>query len=198
MINTDDINADTYTPIWNLTKEDWDYMIEDLEYYIFFRITDSLENIYETPSKADAVKIVKNLQKDIIKTPYDPDISDLKTINWNNIYKISVNISNNEISEIKLLYRYSENNKNWSNWTQYGITLNASPFEWEFIVDNGSGFYEFKTQILDNFGQEQESEIQFAKVTLFPIYLIIAMIISILILIIITTIILKRFKKYKT
>ncbi len=195
MINTDEINADTYTPTWNLTKDDWDYMIEDLEYYIFFRISDSLENIYETPSKQEAVKIIKNLQKDIIKTPYDPDISDLNTINWNNIYKIFVNISENEISEIKLLYRYSQNNENWSNWTQYGITLNSTPYEWEFLVDNGSGFYEFKTQIIDKFGQQQESEIKSTKVTLFPIYQIIAMLISILILIIITIFITKKFKK---
>ncbi|GAJ24477.1 unnamed protein product, partial [marine sediment metagenome] len=74
MINKNNIDADKYITLWNLTKNDWEYMVEDFEYYIYFRITDSLENIYETPSKQDAVKIIKNLQKNVITTPYDPDI----------------------------------------------------------------------------------------------------------------------------
>ncbi|MCJ2512879.1 MAG: PQQ-binding-like beta-propeller repeat protein [Candidatus Thermoplasmatota archaeon] len=195
MINKNNIDADKYITLWNLTKDDWDYMVEDFEYYIYFRITDSLENIYETPSKQDAVKIIKNLQKNVITTPYDPDISDLNSLNWNNIYQIIVNISDNDISEIKLLYRYSQNNENWSSWIQYGESINSSPFEWDFSVDNGSGFYEFKTQVLDSSGKYHDSEIQSANVILFPTYLIIAMVISIIFLLIVTAIIIKRFKK---
>ena len=68
IIINNNINSDRFTPIWNLTNDDWDYMLEDVEYYIYFRITDTLGNIYETPSKFDAVKIIKNLQVNIIKT----------------------------------------------------------------------------------------------------------------------------------
>ena len=154
-----------------------------------------LRKALETTSKQDAVKIIKNLQKNVITTPYDPDISDLNSLNWNNIYQIIVNISDNDISEIKLLYRYSQNNENWSSWIQYGESINSSPFDWEFSVDNGSGFYEFKTQVLDSSGKYHDSKIQSANVILFPTYLIIAMVISIIFLLIVTVIIIKRFKK---
>ena len=194
-INENNIDNNSYTPSWNLSKNDWEYMIEDIEYYIYFRITDSLENIYETTSNQDAVKIIKNIQINVIKTPFDPDITDLNSLNWNNIYHIIVNISDNDISEIKLLYRYSQYNENWSSWIQYGESINSSPFEWDFSVDNGSGFYEFKTQVLDSSGKYHDSEIQSANVILFPTYLIIAMVISIIFLLIVTAIIIKRFKK---
>ncbi|MFE3845704.1 PQQ-binding-like beta-propeller repeat protein, partial [Thermoplasmatota archaeon] len=194
-INENNIDTNSYTPSWNLSKDDWDYMVEDIEYYIYFRITDSLDNIYETTSNQDAVKIIKNIQINVIKTPYDPDITDLKSLNWNNIYKIFVNISENEISEIKLLYRYSQNNENWSDWIQYGELKNTSPFEWEFSVDNGSGFYEFKTTVFDPSGKYYESEIQSVNLILFPTYLIIAMVISIIFLLIVTAILFKRLKK---
>jgi outer membrane protein assembly factor BamB len=195
IIINQNINSDRITPIWNLTNDDWDYMLEDVEYYIYFRITDTLGNIYETPSKFDAVKIIKNLQKNIIKTPYDPDLSDFDSLNWNNIYKIFININDSEISEIKLYYRYSQNNLNWNNWTQYGESLNNTPYEWEFRVENGSGFYEFKTFVWDSFGQFHESEVQTTKVTVFPSYLIIVLIISIVILFIVTALIIKKLKK---
>ncbi len=193
-INENNIDTNSYTPSWNLSKDDWDYMVEDIEYYIYFRITDSLDNIYETTSNQDAVKIIKNIQINVIKTPYDPDITDLKSLNWNNIYKIFVNISENEISEIKLLYRYSQNNENWSDFIQYGELKNTSPFEWEFSVDNGSGFYEFKTAVFNSSGKYYESEIQSVNLILFPTYLIIAMVISIIFLLIVTAIIFKRLK----
>jgi outer membrane protein assembly factor BamB len=191
----DNINTDSLTPSWNLTIEDWNYMIEDVEYYIYFRIIDTLGNIYETPSKSEAIKIIKNLQKDITKTPYDPDITDLETLNWNNIYKIFLNLNDTQISEATLNYRYSSNNQNWSNWTQYGETLESQPYEWEFKVDNGSGFYEFKTYVRDSFGQLHESEIQSIKVIIFPAYLIILMVISLMILLIVTVIIAKKINK---
>ena len=149
----------------------------------------STEELYK-----DAVKIVKNLQKDIIKTPYDPDISDLKTINWNNIYKISVNISNNEISEIKLLYRYSENNINWSNWTQYGITLNASPFEWEFKAKEGSGYYKFKTSIFDEAGNQVDSLEKVIYVTIFPTTLVLVLVILVIMLLMIMVFVFRKIR----
>jgi hypothetical protein len=193
-INDEDLNDKSYKPSWNLIKQDWDYLVEDVKYNLYFRITDSLDNIYETTLTKDPVKIIKNLIKDIIQSPYDPDISDLESLNWNNIYTIFVDINETKVSEIKLMYRYSENNENWTDWIQYGELLNSSPFEWEFKVDNGSGFYEFKTSVLDPSGDYLESEIQFIELILFPIYQIIALVISIIFLLLVTTLIIKRLK----
>ncbi len=194
-INDEDLDEKSYIPTWNLSEEDWDYLVEDVKYNLYFRITDSLDNIYETTITKDPVKVIKNLEVDIIHSPYDPDISDLETLNWNNIYKIFVDINENEVSEIKLLYRYSQDDKNWTNWMQYGELLNTSPFEWEFKVDNGSGFYEFKTSGLDPAGSYLESEIQSIELILFPFYQIIALILSVIFLLIVTTLIIKKLKK---
>jgi hypothetical protein len=151
-----------------------------------------LDNIYQTTTNRDPVIIIKNL---FITSPYDPDISDLESLNWNNIYKIFVDLNNSDISEIELYYRYSNDNQNWSNWIQYGDTLNSSPYEWDFSIDNGTGFYEFKINAWNSFGQFFESEIQSIEILYFPVYTIILMILSLIILLIVTIIILKKMNK---
>ncbi|MHA1156931.1 MAG: outer membrane protein assembly factor BamB family protein, partial [Candidatus Heimdallarchaeota archaeon] len=78
-INDGDIKDLSYAGNWNLTQNDWDHMIEGESYYMFFRLTDSLENQNITPSAGEALKIVKDLN---ITTPHDPDLSDFQEWHW--------------------------------------------------------------------------------------------------------------------
>jgi len=197
-INDKDINSKSYTGEWNLLQEDWDYMLEDIDYYIYFKLIDSLGNQYETISNNEAMKIIKDLIINIIETPYNPDISDFYEWNWGNVFLISVNINESEVSKIELHYRYSSDNETWNNWTQYGNSLNASPYEWNFTAKNGSGYYEFKTFVWDSTNQYHESDVKSVSVTLFPTIFVIIMIVFIIILIIVSTFFLNKMKKKKS
>jgi len=197
-INDEDINTISYFGEWNLSQDDWDYMLEDIDYYIYFKLTDSLGNQYESKSNNEAMNIIKDLIINIIETPYDPDISDFYEWNWDNVFLISVNINESEVSKIELHYRYSSDHKTWNNWTQYETSLNASPFEWNFTAKNGSGYYEFKTFVWDESNQYHESDIKSVSITLFPTILVIIMIVFMIILLIVTTFFLNKMKKKKT
>jgi len=197
-INDDDINTKSYTGKWNLTQDDWDYMLEDIDYYIYFKLIDSLGNKYETSSENEAMKIIKDQVPNVLDTPYDPDISDFYEWHWDNVFLISVNINESEVSTIELHYRYSSDNKTWNNWTQYGDSLNASPFEWNFIANNGSGYYEFKTLVWDATNQFHESAVKSVSVTLFPTFLVIIMIIFIIIIMAVSSFFLRKMKKKKS
>jgi hypothetical protein len=96
---------------------------------------------------------------------------------------------------MELHYRYSSDNKTWSNWTKYEKSINSSPFEWNFTAKNGSGYYEFKTIFWDKGNQQQESEIKSINLTLFPTNLIIFLIIFFIIIISLSIIILKKLNK---
>ena len=197
-INDEDINGKSYTGEWNLTQDDRDYMLEDVDYYIYFRLTDSLGNQYKTSSDSEAMKIIKNLEVDVIETPYDPDLSDFYEWHWGNVYNIAVDVNESNVTEVQLWYRYSSDNRTWSNWTQYEDSLNASPFEWNFAAEKGNGHYEFKTKAWDTANQYHESAVKSVSVTLFPTLPVITMIIFTIILIIVSTIILTKIKKKKT
>jgi len=184
----DNLNSKSYTPQWSLTQDDWDAMIEREIYYIYFRLTDSLNNQYVSTS-SDAMRIKKDLGTPIIED-YNPDLSDFGNWRLDNTYKVSVNIiDESAISNIKLYYSYSSDNKSWSNWTQYGGTDTNSPFSWDFSAKEGSGFYKFKTEVKEASGSVVESDVVYSNVTNLSMFLLILMVMIAVILVIVTTLV---------
>lgn len=201
-INDDDINSKSYTGNWNLTQTDWEYLVENENYYIYFKLTDSLENQYITPSTDEAMKIIKDFNMSEI-TPYDPDLSDFEGWHWDNVFTITVNVTDDtDITNLQMCYSYSADNEKWSEWKQHGENLTTLPFEWNFTAREGSGYYKFKTIVWTTSGNMVESQVKFVDVTLFPMIPIIIMIPLALILIIATSLALGfspfRLKKKKT
>jgi outer membrane protein assembly factor BamB len=192
-INDGDINSKSYAGNWNLTQDDWDYMIEEESYYMFFRLTDSLENQNITPSADEAMKIIKDLNR---STPPDPDLSDFEEWHWDNVFTVSVDITGENITNLQLHYSYSADNKTWTEWNQYGDNITTSPFEWNFIAKEGSGYYMFKTVVWDTSGNVATSQVKSVSVTLFPTIPIIIMMPLAVILILVTTFVL-GFKPFK-
>ena len=194
-INDDDINSKNYTGNWNLTQDDWNYMMEEESYYMYFRLIDSLGNQYITPSTSEAVKIIKDF--DINETtPHDPDLSDFEEWHWDNVFTISVNITGEDITNLQLHYSYSADNITWNEWKQYGGNQTASPFIWNFTAEAGSGYYMFKTVVWDTSGNVTTSQVKYVGVTLFPTIPIIIMIPLAVILILVTAFAL-GFKPFK-
>jgi hypothetical protein len=194
-INDGDINNKNYTGNWNLTQSDWEYMIEKESYYMYFKLTDSLENQYITPSADKAVKIIKDF--DINETtPHDPNLSDFEEWHWDNVFTVSVNITGEDITNLQLHYSYSADNITWSEWKQYGDNQTAPPFIWNFTAEAGSGYYGFKTVVWDTNGNVITSQVKLVSVTLFPTIPIIIMMSLAVILILVTAFVL-GFKPFK-
>jgi outer membrane protein assembly factor BamB len=174
-INKEDINSNMYTGEWSLNESDWEYMENDKIYFIYFRITDMAGNQYQTTEDIDALA----LSKDTIPpgTNVDLDLSDLEGGGWKEKYTITAYIPYDEdIDYVTLEYRYSNDNDKWSNWKQYGGSLNRSVYEWEFNAEDGSGYYEFKVKLWDYAGNYVESIPEKVSLTLIGINQIILMI----------------------
>ncbi|MBN2603201.1 MAG: PQQ-binding-like beta-propeller repeat protein [Candidatus Thermoplasmatota archaeon] len=188
VVIVDNINCKSYTPQWSLTDDDWDAMVEGEIYHIFFRLTDTLNNQYVSTS-SDAMRIKKDLSTPIVED-YNPDLSDFSNWRLDNNYKVTVKIvDESKISNIKLYYSYSSDNKTWSNWTQYGHIDTNSPFSWDFTASEGSGFYRFKTLVKEASGLEVESDVKYSSVTNVSMFLLILMVMIAVILIIVTALV---------
>lgn len=193
-INEQDLSTDSYTPTWNLKAAQWNEMQEDETYYLYFRVTDLLGNSYQTPSQNAALHLIKDLEN---ATPYDPDLSEFDQWHWNNEYTIRVNVNETTINSVQLWYQYSSDNETWSNWSQYGDNLTAAPFEWLFNVQNGTGYYSFKTEVLTSQGAEITSEQQTVYVIIFPLLELILLTILVIILFVVTILLFQKRKQKK-
>lgn len=189
-LNTEDIQKPTYTPTWNITKSQWNAMIEDQVHYIYFKITDMLNNTVETPSNK-ALKIIKNLKNISI---YDPNISDFKKWSWNNEYKIKIDLNDTQIEMMQLWYNYSNNETPGVNFVQYGKNL-TNESSWTFIPDHGTGYYSFKIKIIDSQGTEHLSNVKTAYITVFPLMELMIFVILFVTLLIVSILIIRKFKK---
>ena len=54
------------------------------------------------------------------------------------------------VQEVFFYYRYSDDNTTWTDWMLYGENKIASPYTWQFTSPNGTGYYEFYSQAVDN------------------------------------------------
>jgi hypothetical protein len=193
-INADDIESKTYTGKWSLAENDWKDIKEGVDHYIYFRLTDSFGNQYNS-SKDDALKIIKDLT--VARTYLD--LSDFKELHFDNKFAITAKIpAGGNVTKAELYYRYSSDKENWSDWEQYGNKITSAPFTWSFTASKGSGYYEFKTKLSTNTVVLGYSQVEPINVTLFPMTQIIIMILLAVILIIVTTLVLVKMKKKKT
>lgn len=191
-LNSGDLNIQTYTPTWNLTNIQWNTMIEDEIYYIYFKLIDVLGNTYETPSSSQALKLVKNIQNISI---YDPDLSDFDSWSWNNEYIIRVLINESQVSKLQLWYTYSSNETAGTSFSQYEKNLTNGSSTWKFIPDQGTGYYSFYVVAFDTQGQQHISTVKTVHVTIFPILELLVFIILLFVLFIFSILILKRYRK---
>ncbi len=54
------------------------------------------------------------------------------------------------VKEVYLYYRYSLDNATWTDWKMYGESKTVVPYTWLFSAPNGTGYYEFYSQAIDN------------------------------------------------
>jgi len=190
----DDIGGKSYTGDWSITQKEWEYMIEKEEYFLFFKLTDFCGNQYIS-SEDESLKIIK----DLTTSRSYLDLSDFQEWHWDDKFIIATNLQNEKnITRMTLFYRYSPDNEDWSDWTQYGGYLTKLPFKWNFTASDGSGYYEFYTETRDSKGMIGHSEIESINVTLFPMTTVIVMIVLVILLILISSFVLVRLKKKKT
>lgn len=191
----DNVGEKSYTATWSLDQDDWEYLDGDKEYYVYFKITDSVGNIYETKQTSDALVLVK----DTTATKSYLDLSDFDEFAGDDKFVISANIFDDaNINKVEVFYRYSEDETNWTEWSQYGDALYTSPFEWEFIAKEGNGFYQFKTKVKDISGNVGESPAETVEVNIFPVVpaaILIGLAITLLIITIVILIVIKKKKE---
>jgi outer membrane protein assembly factor BamB len=193
------INKKTFDASWTLLTQYWDFMEEGEEYYLFFRVNDSVNNIFMTVDIDDALPIVKDISDPIV----DLEIPDIEAEwTWEDTFKIKVyadDRNGSNIQRVELWYRYSENNENWSTWTIYEDEQTYAPFvdiEWEFTADEGNGYYEFYIKAEDAAGNAALSEVFSTGVNLLPLVYITAMI-SLIVVLVLIIIVLFFFWKIK-
>jgi len=195
-INNADINKQSYTGEWSLTQDDWEFMEDEQTYYMFFKLTDSCGNIYETPSYEESL----NITKDTIPPGSDIilDLSDFKEGSWKENYKITAEIPyDDDIARVLLQYRYSGDNNEYNQWKQYDDELTSDDvYRWDFKAKEGTGYYQFRIKIWDFAENFVYSPEETANVTLLPTIILSGMIILIIIMLLFTVLILKRLKKH--
>jgi len=193
------INKKTYDASWFLLPRYWDIMEEGEEYYLYFRVNDSVDNLVMTADREDALTIVKDVSVPIV----DLEIPDIEAEwTWEDTFKIKVyadDRNGSNIQTVELWYRYSENNENWSNWNKYKDEQTFAPFvdiEWEFHAEEGNGYYEFYIKAEDAAGNVALSEIFSTGVNLLPMVYLFAML-ALIVLLVLLTIVLFVFWKIK-
>ena len=189
------INQKTFQDTWELKEEYWDEMTEGEEYYLYFRLIDTLENTNEVITTGQAVKIGKDITNPIASI----EIPSLET-EWSLTDKINITayVTDGEgsgVKNVELYYRFSEDNKTWTNWTKYGETLSSEPYTWEFIAEEGNGYYKFKIMVEDHAGNAAESSIFSTGVNIFPwswLGIMVGLVIALIILITIIYVVWKK------
>lgn len=184
-----DINKKTYESSWKLSQKYWDFMQEGEEYYLYFKVNDSVNNIVATYNQQDALIIIKDVSKPVV----DLEIPDIEAEwTWDDKFNISVyadDRNGSNIKSVELWYRYSEDNENWSSWKKYEDEFSSVPFvdtQWEFKADEGNGYYEFYIKAEDKAGNVAISEIFSTGLNIFPLTYVAAMIALIVILFLFT------------
>ncbi|KYK20368.1 hypothetical protein AYK24_03755 [Thermoplasmatales archaeon SG8-52-4] len=190
------LNKREYTATWIISQNDWDRMLEDVLYTMFFRITDVCGNVYETPTDIEALNLVKN-EKPEATSNVTLKLSKYEEGGWDESFTITgVLPFDMQYEFISLKYTYSSDNNKFSNWEKYEDELSESPFEWDFKAKDGDGYYKFKVTIY-NKGQIIESYPISVNITKFPTTLTIAVIVLFILLFVFSLISINKMKKRK-
>jgi len=122
-------------------------------------------NEYVTESDTDALKVVKDTL---------PPSAAIESINvWQPRTPVKINTyvssqDEGEISKVILFYRYSRDNKSWSEWKEYGNCTFSGWYTWSFSPEEGDGYYEIKLRAYDSAGNFHDSNIINFGITVFP------------------------------
>jgi len=195
-----DINETIYNSPWTLLPKYWDQMEEGEEYYLYFKLTDSLGNINIIEDQNEALTIIKDISKPKVQLEI-PDVEAEWT--WDDTFNITVYADDRNgsyIEKVELWYRYSEDNITWSNWTKYKDELTTTPYvdtEWEFHAEEGNGYYEFYIRAEDAAGNVAESEVFSTGVNMFPLIFVVTMVILVVALLLFTIILFVLWRKKK-
>jgi outer membrane protein assembly factor BamB len=178
---------------WKMKSSTWDTFRESEKHYIYFKVTDSNENFYETTK--DNTPLVS---KDKNITQLYLDLSEFSTWQWDDTYTISLNVPENmKVDKAKLFYQFSEDETIWTEVNQTGDTDTEEPFEWDFNPEHGNGYYRFYTEIYKTSGSMIISDKQTINVKLMPVTALIIYIILSLIFILVTLYIFMKMKRKK-
>jgi hypothetical protein len=171
-------------------------MIEDEISYIYFKAVDALGNTRVIESTSNALKVMKNVE-DV--TDFVVDVNDFDSLKWDNSYTVRVNTKNTtSISSMSLWYRYAGDDENTSaNWTLYKKSINSSPFEWDFIPEEGNGYYQFYVEVNTAAGVTKTSPIQTVSVTLFPIVELSVVLMLTIVLFAVSGVVIKKYQQNK-
>jgi len=181
------------TPEWTLTETQWNDMIEDEISYMYFKVVDALGNTLIITSNNNAMQIMKNVE-DI--TNFTLDLNEFDTLQWDNSYTIRVNTQDTTISSMTLWYRFAGETKNTSNnWTKYKESINSTPFEWDFIPEDGNGYYQFYVEVTTAAGLTKTTAIETTYITLFPLVELITALVLTIVLFTISGLVLKKYRQ---
>jgi hypothetical protein len=188
-----EINDTDYSIDWVLPSDYWHEMYEDVEYYIFFRITDSVGNEKET-TYSNTLIVIKNENA----TQPNLDLSDFSEFQWNDKFTITASLPDElDITKIALYYRYSEDEEKWSDWELFGKNQTKEPYKWTFTAEYGNGYYEFRIKTTLASGAVITTTSETVNVTVFPLILLIEALILIFIFLIVTILLIKKIKTKK-
>ena len=192
-----DVNESTYNKPWSLQADYWDQMEEDVVYYLYFRINDTLGNTLTVTDNTNAIIIRKDISLPTIAIE-QPSVKKEAVLGDN--FTVSAEASDSPGSGVKdvlFYYRFSTDNSNWSAWTQYGSAISTTPYEWAFNATHGDGYYELMMNVTDNAGNVAESSVVTVVISTFPMIYSIVLIGLVVVLLLLCAIIYIKWKKRK-
>mgnify|MGYP006284092033 CR=1 FL=1 len=187
------IGKENATIEWTMDEDAWVEFVEGIQRTVYFKVTDSLGNSYET-TENDALKITKDEDMNDLYV----DVSDFSDWHWDETFEVTAQIpSEINVDSIQLFYKYSEDNKTWTEWERVGFIKSDVPYSWDFTAMNRSGNYQFYIKVTDTSGAVYTSSVENVKLTLLPVHHTVLVIALAVILLITSLFIIKKVRTKK-
>jgi hypothetical protein len=164
-------------------------------YYLYFRITDALGNIRLVTDNSQALSIGKDLGNLNISIDTPTEKNHVVTASNFTIRVAAEDISGSGISEVALYYQYSKDNVTWTDWVHFDSNITEAPFEWNFTIPEGDGYYKFQSLVVDHAGNEAQSEVISKEVVHLPTNTVLVMVVLVVVLLLIGAVLYLRWRK---
>jgi hypothetical protein len=189
------VNRSSYSATWQLGESDWNRMTSGQLYYLYFRITDALGNIRLVTDNSQALSIGKDLGNLNISIDTPTEKNHVVTASNFTIRVAAEDISGSGISEVALYYQYSKDNVTWTDWVHFDSNITEAPFEWNFTIPEGDGYYKFQSLVVDHAGNEAQSEVISKEVVHLPTNTVLVMVVLVVVLLLIGAVLYLRWRK---